>query len=1420
MTRRLPSILLFPAVTLAVVCAAYAVPAPQPAAPTPSWQDQALAGIAGAEYRFSWHDGVLAAPNRAHDLRTRLGSEGFSVVSRTRGEAAFHVELDLIGFGRPGSVADVAPGVVVAGEGLAEIRREAITEWFINGTDGLEHGLTLTRPPGAGGGTDRGAPLVLVFRLGGDAIAFPEGADGKSILFKDGRGAPVVRYGALAATDALGRNLSAWMAIEPGRLTITIDDGQAVWPITVDPLASSPNWVVTGRQLGAGLGNAVSTAGDIDGDGYSDVIVGAYAYDDGQVDEGKVFVYRGGPSGLSTTPAWTAQVDQASASFGSSVGAAGDVNGDGYGDVIVGAYTYDKSFVDEGAAFLWFGGPGGLGPDGTASNAAWRGFGGQAGADYGVRVARAGDVNGDGYDDIVVGAFGYDYLQVDGGAAYVYHGSPSGPSSTYDWFSTSGEAANAYFGGAVATAGDVNGDGYDDVVIGEYGLTNTQPAEGGVYLFFGSASGLSSFWFKAGGQAGAQFGYSVAGVGDVNGDGFADFVVGSPQSDDGGHVNNGRIDLWLGGAGGPAAAPSWTFASGQDFAQLGFAVAAAGDVNGDGYADILAGSDVWDGSFADEGRAWLFSGKSGVPASTPSWTASGGQAGAYMGDAVSSAGDVNGDGYADIIVGVYGWDDTRLDSGAARVFQGSADGLKATADWAVSPGQAFAQFGYSVSSAGDVNADGFSDVIVGAYLFDNGQNDEGAAFVYHGGPAGLSTSPSFTIEGNQPGAWLGYSVSSAGDVNGDGYGDVVAGAPAFSHPEGSEGAAMVYLGGFSGLTGVNFTLEMNQAGANLGWSVATAGDVNGDGYGDVVVSAPFWDDTVTDRGGVFVSYGSAPGPGPLTQIGAGVGQGSGRFGNAVASAGDVNRDGYSDVVVGCEYWSNFSGSRAGKIFLFYGSSGGLSTTPSAWAPEGSALWQLGHAVASAGDVNGDGYADILVGAPYYFGGQTDEGAAFLYFGRPTGPGATADWSFEGDQASASVSNENGVASAGDVNNDGYSDVIIGASRWDEPGHIDAGKAWLFLGSPSGLSTTPAWSQVGAAGTNQFGRSVASAGDVDGDGYADILVGEALNSEGGNQFQGKAWVFFGNGGHGRRHDGHQLTYSNTRAIAPLGIVDSDQAIRIELSAAIPAGRDRTAIQVEIKPLGTPFDGSGTNSSLTWLTGMGTLLREHVDIIGLSALTPYHWRARTSGSRSPFYPRSPWFGVADNARTLTDFRTPCLSQYWYRDADGDGHGNPSVYQFACSLPAGYVLSFDDCDDANAMRFPGNPEVCDGLDNNCDGLVDNTALPSGSSALTVAKAGATANLSWSGVAGASSYDATRGVLSRLRTTGGNWASSVDACLANNTLETSVSDPAVPSIGDAWWYLVRGCNCGGGGTYDDGSASQSGPRDGGIAGSGLACP
>jgi hypothetical protein len=294
----------------------------------------------------------------------------------------------------------------------------------------------------------------------------------------------------------------------------------------------------------------------------------------------------------------------------------------------------------------------------------------------------------------------------------------------------------------------------------------------------------------------------VATAGDVNGDGYADVVVGASGGDDFGSPPPGTASLYLGGPSGLSTSALWTAVGEATGDRFGISVATAGDVNGDGYADVVVGAFLNRGAFVHAtgaGKAYLYQGGPSGLSTSSVWTAAGATPNNYFGYSVATAGDVNGDGYADVVVGAYlsitqPGAEILYFAGTAYVYLGGPGGLSTTAVWTAVGQVGGGRFGYSVATAGDINGDGYADVVVGAF---GEANFTGKAYLYLGGPGGLGTDAAWNAAGEAGGARSGYSVATAGDINGDGYADVVVGS--WGKPWGT-GKASLYVGG--GGTGV------------------------------------------------------------------------------------------------------------------------------------------------------------------------------------------------------------------------------------------------------------------------------------------------------------------------------------------------------------------------------------------------------------------------------------------------------------------------------------------------------------------------------------------------------------------------------------------------------------------------------------------
>ncbi len=454
--------------------------------------------------------------------------------------------------------------------------------------------------------------------------------------------------------------------------------------------------------------------------------------------------------------------------------------------------------------------------------------------------------------------------------------------------------------------------------------------------------------------------------------------------------------------------------------------------------------------------------------------------------------------------------------------------------------------GFAVAAAGDVNGDGRGDVILGAPDARNNARDySGSTYVIFGQPVPTNVdlvnlgAAGFRIDGSDGFDNSGRSVAGIGDINGDGRAEIAIGAPGADNGVLANAGAVYVIFGSATPTKVDartlgaagFRIIGDEDGGQLGTSVAAAGDVNGDGRPDLVIGAPGRNVNGNNSGAAYVIYGQAA-PTSIDLVnplgGAGLriaGQtANDEAGSAVSGAGDTNGDGRADVIVGAPGADNNARNNSGSAYVVYGQAAPADVNLA--LPLGAAGFRIdgptsnddaGESVGDAGDVNLDGRGDVVVGAPFAGNG----GTAYVIFGQPGAQanvdlanigsvGYRIDGALNGDHTGVSV---DGV---GDVNADGRPDVVVGADDSDSnlrnlsgTAHVVFGQATVNPVSLAALATS-GYRADGAAVEDHAGRRVSAAGDVNGDGRPDVLIG-AEQADNNDRFDsGSVYLLFGYG----------------------------------------------------------------------------------------------------------------------------------------------------------------------------------------------------------------------------------------------------------------------------------------------------------------------
>lgn len=820
----------------------------------------------------------------------------------------------------------------------------------------------------------------------------------------------------------------------PGRATLTLRDRytMAMATMTVDvmaPLAAPSTRVGDRSELD------VITHGDFDEDGHVDVAVALLGSNVAAYRAGAVFVLRGTATGLDATPARTFTGTLRDDQTGSALTVA-DLDGDHHLDLVIGGWQSDATGGNVGAVWIYRGVPGRFFEDEPVQSL----FGVIGGDRFGVAVA-ACDFDGDGWLDLAVGAAdAEDRSQMprrdQQGAVLVF---PS------------------YHGTLLDRA--------DQTLYGE-----VPDGMGG----FESHNDL-------------RFGSALA-AGDFDGDGLCDLAVQS-QRPDAATANDGAVAIHRGRAavapathGGLEADPSFVISateSGDRGSRLGQSLA-LGDLDGDGRDDLALSQHLHDTMAAtDVGAVRVFRGRvlpgpasSALAPSAADWSIEGGSRSEYVGHAVRID-DATGDGRADLVVGcsrVTPMGSMATRPGTIRIFQGTSAALPSTTATREIEGPANDErFAQVLDVVGDVNGDGAPDLVALAPFADGPGIDVGRAYVV----TGASSIAPVELPAVASGRRLGQSLDLVGDVDGDGLGDLLVGAPHQPDPSGMSrgidyGAAYVYRGTASGFsTSPDWTLAGYALGGTnghsesdwLGESVARAGDFDGDGHADLAVLARFEDQPATfdaasfvtvgdcgtaarsDVGMVLVYRGVAGGGGAPTQPAfVIVGPDASRTTQLVAGGFDYDGDGRGDLLLGGLNWLEPNGERRGGYALVRGraaDASGLTTVicaPDLLRDGNAKDDELGTSAAALGDLDGDGCDEIAIGAPRADSPSgetptiTDEGNVYVAFGFGAGC-ASATPSVVRFRPGGAMLAGFSLAGGVDLDGDRIGDLVIGAPSY-------------------------------------------------------------------------------------------------------------------------------------------------------------------------------------------------------------------------------------------------------------------------------------------------------------------------------------------------------------------------------------------------------
>ncbi|HMV66648.1 MAG TPA: MopE-related protein, partial [Myxococcota bacterium] len=905
-----------------------------------------------------------------------------------------------------------------------------------------------------------------------------------------------------------------------------------VWygPVGGLKAAASANFAAASAVSNAGVGTALAYVGDLNGDGYDDIVSGAPKSSAGGPSAGAAYLFLGGatlPATTTTASADASFVGDSYARAGASISAAGDQNGDGRDDFWVGAKQWGS--LKKGAAYLLYGQPTLSGAYALESVFHAKLAGEDSNDLAGSSIAGNVDFDGDGTPDVLVGGERGDFGAVQSGAAWVVHGPFDGTINLGSADAKIGGAAYLDYAGHAVAAGDLNGDGFDDAMVGAW---QAQNAAGGL-----ARQGQVTSFFGGHDVEDLQTYYA-----DADADGYGNAATGIPSCS----AVAGRVlsDTDCNDASASYHPGATEACAGPDTNCDGF----IGNIDHDGDGVTACGGDCDDGSAAIKPSADEVCGDS-IDNDCDELIDDGTSV-----DAVVYSPDADGDGYGNTALTVRACQDpgtfltsvvhvdgdcddadTAIRPDASErcdlvdnncdSLTDDASSIDAATWFADDDSDSYGNYwdsakgcsqppGYVANEADCDDAD--PNIKPGASeVCDFGDNDcDGVKYL--GGPVSVSQNRA-AVQGYGQSDDFGEAITFLGDQNGDGYDEIVIGAPRNDADGGDDRGAVFIQRGSS--AGGDYDLAQPFADGAPRWNVRirgvrnlgrvgstlTHGDINGDGTDDLIIGANYAPVPGQQTGAVYVFFGPIADGDYDVNAASLILKGSATgdlFGSAIA-AGDVDGDGLDDIIASAP---GFGTNNNGRVYLVYGNAAMagelfVNAVPGlAHFTGGASSDELGSGL-SIVDLDADGYGDIVIGAGFV--GGLDAGAVMVRYGQSTRfsgavtPTATITGTSDRDKLGLSVANVH------DVNNDGFDDLLVGS---------DNNTAYLFWGGGTRLASNTvntAASFLFHGLTNQgAAESVAGAGDVDGDGYDDMIISAVRDDDGGSN-AGGTYIVYGN-----------------------------------------------------------------------------------------------------------------------------------------------------------------------------------------------------------------------------------------------------------------------------------------------------------------------